>query len=187
MKRLTQTLCLLALIISAHAADSSKPMQAEVRELPEATSKSTISLNSKFLLAAPASSPAAAPLTLLIFLHGAGQRGADIEVLRAQQPLKYFSTQTKQPFSIIMPQCRAGAGGVHRTWEVTDLELLFAHLEKTLRFDKTRVYLVGYSMGTTAPRSGRPRILITSPSQPRMQVGSDTAAPRTSHPILING
>ena len=37
--------------------------------------------------------------------------------------------------------------GEKATWEPEDLELLFTELEKTVPFDKSRVYLIGYSMG----------------------------------------
>ena len=68
-------------------------------------------------------------------------------MLRGQPPLKYFSTQIAQPFLIVLPQVLPNAPGTPHTWEAADLELLFSHLEKTVRFDKTRVYLIGYSMG----------------------------------------
>jgi len=149
MKLFTLLFCLSALtfISSAGAADAPKPMQVKIRELPEEISKTTTSLNAKFIVATPANAVATEPLPLLIFLHGAGQRGSDIEKLREQQPLKYFSTQTSQPFVIVMPQCLSDQGGVKHIWEVADLEVLFAHLTRTTRFDKSRVYLIGYSMG----------------------------------------
>jgi len=145
----TLLLCLIALtfISSASAADAPKPMQVEIHELPEAISKTTTSLSATFIVATPANAAGAEPLPLLIFLHGAGQRGSDIEKLREQQPLKYFNTQTLQPFVIVMPQCLSDQGGVKHIWEVADLEVLFAHLTRTIRFDKHRVYLIGYSMG----------------------------------------
>ena len=149
MKPFTLLLCLLALtfISCASAADAPKPMQVEIRELPDTISKTTTSLNAKFIVATPDNAAGAEPLPLLIFLHGAGQCGSDIEKLREQQPLKYFNTQSTQPFVIVMPQCLSDQGGVKHIWEVADLEVLFAHLTRTTRFDKSRVYLIGYSMG----------------------------------------
>lgn len=89
-------------------------MQVEIRELPGAISKTTTSLNAKFIVATPANAAATEPLPLLIFLHASGQRGSDIEKLREQQPLKYFNTQTTRPFAIVMPQCLSDQGGVKR-------------------------------------------------------------------------
>ncbi len=149
MKPFTQILCLLVLafVCTAVAADAPKPMQVEIRELPEAISKNTTSLNAKFIVATPGKAAATELLPLLIFLHGAGQRGSDIEKLREQQPPKYFNAQAAQPFLIVMPQCLSDQGGVKHIWEVSDLEALFAHLTQTIRFDQHRVYLIGYSMG----------------------------------------
>jgi len=149
MKAFTHLLCLIALASTSTAApaDAPKPMQVEIRELPEAIRKTTTSLNPKFIVATPANTAGSQPLPLLIFLHGSGQRGSDIEKLREQQPLKHFNTQTAQPFVIIMPQCLSDQGGVKGIWEVADLEVLYAHFTQTLRFDRQRVYLIGYSMG----------------------------------------
>ena len=132
---------------SCIAAEAPKAMQVEIHELPEIVSKTTTSLNAKFIVATPVGGAGAEAPPLLIFLHGAGQRGSDIEKLREQQPLKYFNTQAVQPFVIVMPQCLSDQGGVKRIWEVADLEVLFAHLTRTIRFDRQRVYLIGYSMG----------------------------------------
>lgn len=149
MKPFVQVFCLFAALFTstAVAADSPRSMQVEIRELPQAISKTTTSLNPKFIVATPAGSAGAEAPPLLIFLHGAGQRGSDIEKLREQPPLKYFNTQTAQHFVIVMPQCLSDQGGVKHIWEVADLEVLFAHLTQTIRFDQRRVYLIGYSMG----------------------------------------
>lgn len=120
MKLFTQILCLLALafISTAVVADLPKPMKVEIRELPEEMSKTTTSLNAKFIVATPANASGTEPLPLLIFLHGAGQRGLDIEKLRDQPPLKYFNTQSTQPFVIVMPQCLSDKDGEKYIWEV---------------------------------------------------------------------
>jgi len=149
MKPFTQLLCFLALTFTsgANAEDAPKPMRLEIRELPEAISKTTTSLNQKFIVAIPADSAGDQPLPLLIFLHGAGQRGSDIEKLREQPPLKYLNTQAAQLFVVAMPQCLSDQRGEKHIWEVADLEVLFGHLTRTIRFDSRRVYLIGYSMG----------------------------------------
>lgn len=137
----------VVLATSAATAAPPKPMRVEIRELPEAISAATKSLNAKFIVATPAESAGTAPLPLLIFLHGSGQRGSDVEALRDAPPIKYFNSQTPKPFIIVVPQVRSPKDGVKHTWEADDLERLFAHVEKTVTFDKTRVYLTGYSMG----------------------------------------
>ncbi len=60
-------LLILSLAASGIATESPKPMHVEIRELPEAISKTTTSLNAKFIVATPADSAGAEPLPLLIF------------------------------------------------------------------------------------------------------------------------
>jgi len=144
----TVVITLLAgLHVTVGMAAPPKPMRVEVRQLPDAISAATKSLNAKFIVATPAESAGTAPLPLLIFLHGSGQRGSDIEMMRDAPPIQYFNSQTTQPFVIIVPQVRSPKDGVKHTWEADDLERLFSHLEKTVTFYKSRVYLTGYSMG----------------------------------------
>jgi predicted peptidase len=127
--------------------DRPRPMQVAIRRLPDEIARATTSLNPRFILATPAAGMGAEPLPLLIHLHGAGERGSDIEKLADRMPVRYFNGQTAQPFLIVMPQCLADEGEKRRIWEVEDLELLFAYLQKTVRLDANRVYLTGSSMG----------------------------------------
>ena len=79
---------------------------------------------------------------LLIYLHGSGERGNDLEtVLRTGLPAliargKHF------PMIVVSPQCRPEAN-----WESGQLLSLPNHLEKEFSIDRERVYIGGYSMG----------------------------------------
>jgi predicted peptidase len=54
----------------------------------------------------------------------------------------------KEPCLFVAPQCLAiQVGGVKSTWISDDLNLLLAHLKKTLPMDEHRIYLTGNSMG----------------------------------------
>ena len=53
------------------AADSPKPMQVEIHELPDAINKTTTSLNSKFIVASTASAAGAKPI-LFNIVHEVG-------------------------------------------------------------------------------------------------------------------
>jgi dienelactone hydrolase len=145
----TGWLAAVAFACRAAAAEPSRPLDVEIRRLPDEIARATTSLNPRFIVASPAAPPAtgAKPLPLLIHLHGAGDRGTDIEKLRDRQPVRFLGGRATQAFVIVMPQCLADDGGTRRIWEVADLELLFAHLEHTVSFDADRVSLTGYSMG----------------------------------------
>lgn len=79
---------------------------------------------------------------LMLFLHGAGERGSDLQLVTKHGPPKLVKTQPDFPFILVSPQCPAG-----QTW---DNDVLLALLEEVLakyRVDASRVYLTGLSMG----------------------------------------
>ena len=80
---------------------------------------------------------------LIIFLHGAGTRGTDVQVLRSNPYFIITEEYQEFPFITVAPQCSAD------TWFD-----LFETLQELTRFianepyvDKTRIYLMGASMG----------------------------------------
>ena len=79
---------------------------------------------------------------LMIFLHGSGERGDDLEIVKKHGPPKLISEGKSFPCIVVSPQC----GDFHR-WEVTVLNGWLDHLLKTLKVDPDRVYLTGLSMG----------------------------------------
>jgi predicted peptidase len=78
---------------------------------------------------------------LLLFLHGAGERGSDLTVLR-QQVLPRLAEEGALPFILVVPQTPDG-----ELWSSDALLGLLDHLEGELRVDHSRVYLTGLSMG----------------------------------------
>ncbi|WP_198000195.1 carboxylesterase family protein [Gimesia alba] len=86
---------------------------------------------------------------LVIFLHGAGSRGDDNRIPLGSLPTQ-LSRQVwreKYPCFVLVPQCPR-----KRWWgELEMVELLHAALEKTLKeyenIDRSRIYLIGLSMG----------------------------------------
>lgn len=84
---------------------------------------------------------------LVLFLHGAGERGDDIDVAARHGYMKYVREEGMEyPFICISPQCP-----YDKYWGCYT-ESLLAFLEyilATLPIDKNRVYLTGLSMGGT--------------------------------------
>lgn len=78
---------------------------------------------------------------LLLFLHGAGERGSDLTVLR-RQVLPRLAEEGALPFILVAPQTPDG-----ELWSTDALLGLLDHLEGGLRVDHSRVYLTGLSMG----------------------------------------
>ena len=85
-------------------------------------------------------------LPLVIMLHGAGERGDDIDVITRHGFMRYIAEGTEYPFICIAPQCPAD-----KYWGCfTESLLAFVdELIETLPVDKNRVYLTGLSMGGT--------------------------------------
>jgi predicted peptidase len=79
---------------------------------------------------------------LLLFLHGAGERGADLERVKMHGPPKLIEAGRKFPFVVISPQCPPG-----RPWAPAALEALIESLQRQYRIDDARVYVTGLSMG----------------------------------------
>lgn len=79
---------------------------------------------------------------LILFLHGAGERGSDIESVRIHGVPKILADQPDFPFIVVSPQCPAD-----EWWSTTVLEALLDEVEKLYRVDKDRIYVTGLSMG----------------------------------------
>ena len=79
---------------------------------------------------------------LLVFLHGSGERGTNLELLKVHGPMKLAAAGKKFPFIVVAPQCPE-----RRSWDADELVGLLNDLEKKFRVDRSREYLTGISMG----------------------------------------
>ncbi len=79
---------------------------------------------------------------LLVFLHGAGERGDDLELVKLHGPPKLIEAGKKMPFIVASPQLAEG-----EWWSPDLVALLTKDIIKTLQVDEDRVYLTGLSMG----------------------------------------
>lgn len=79
---------------------------------------------------------------LMLFLHGAGERGSDLKKVAVHGPPKIVKDRPDFPFILVSPQCPEG-----ETWsDEVLLELLDSVIARH-RVDTNRVYLTGLSMG----------------------------------------
>jgi len=79
---------------------------------------------------------------VILFLHGAGERGDDLEKVYVHGPPKLARKDPKFPFIVIAPQTPTGG-----RWQATELIALLDHVVANHAADPKRVYLTGLSMG----------------------------------------
>lgn len=79
---------------------------------------------------------------LLIFLHGAGERGTNLQAVTVHGPPKLVKNGRELPFVIVSPQCPPDV-----VWDVETLDAMLTKLLRTQAIDPRRVYLTGLSMG----------------------------------------
>ena len=116
-----------------------------------------------YRLFVPPSCDAQNPCGLLLFLHGAGERGVDNQAQLANDALAFVDSrlQTEHPTIVVYPQCLEGMQWVERDWKkgsysiaetpmskpmATVLELL-ARLQTQHAVDPARILVTGLSMG----------------------------------------
>ena len=84
---------------------------------------------------------------LILFLHGAGERGTHIDKVAKHGPPKIVRDGTMDlPFIIVSPQCPPGKWWSDKE-QLKNLSALLDAIEKKYRVDKKQVYLTGLSMG----------------------------------------
>ncbi len=79
---------------------------------------------------------------LVLFLHGSGERGDDLELVKVHGPPKLISQGKHFPFIVVSPQCPAK----HR-WQAPELAALLDQIETDHKVDRDRIYITGLSMG----------------------------------------
>lgn len=79
---------------------------------------------------------------LVLFLHGAGERGTDIELVKKHGPPKLTEAGKQNPYILVSPQCPAD-----EYWSVPVLKALLDRILETYNIDRSRIYLTGLSMG----------------------------------------
>lgn len=79
---------------------------------------------------------------LMLFLHGAGERGDNLDLVKVWGPSKLVQGKPDFPFVLVSPQCPAG-----EVWNVDHLDQLLDYATDNYNVDPARVYVTGLSMG----------------------------------------
>lgn len=79
---------------------------------------------------------------LVLFLHGSGERGANLDALKREGLPKLAHEGQEFPFILVAPQCPP-----RQRWDAEMLGALLDRVESERRVDRDRVYVTGISMG----------------------------------------
>ncbi len=101
-----------------------------------------------------------AQFPLILFLHGSGERGTNLQKVAVHGPPKLAGAGRDFPCIVVSPQCPDG-----KVWNDVPLLDLIDHLKKSLRVDPARIHVTGLSMGgyaTWSLISQRPDIFASA-------------------------
>jgi predicted peptidase len=79
---------------------------------------------------------------LIVFLHGSGERGSDLNKVKAWGPPAIVEKDPDFPFMVVSPQVPEG-----QWWDAFLLKSMLDDVLKRYNVDPKRVYLTGISMG----------------------------------------
>lgn len=103
----------------------------------------TVPANISYLTFLPKSySAKGAPVPLIIFLHGSGERGSDLNKVKAWGPPAIADKDPAFPFMVVSPQAPDG-----EWWHANLLKGMIDEVLARYNVDRSRVYLTGLSMG----------------------------------------
>jgi predicted peptidase len=139
LKSLAATLFLAIGMASSLRAESPASPAQQAKNFEK---RITITAKLDYLLSLPAEySQSRKSWPLVLFLHGAGESGKDLNKVKTHGPPKLVETKGPFPFILVSPQCPG------RGWNPEVLNALLDTVIRQYRVDKNRVYLTGLSMG----------------------------------------
>lgn len=132
----------ILLLVGCAASAQTPPPPAPAQQAKTFEQKITTTAKLNYLLSLPADyEKSKDSWPLVLFLHGAGESGSDLNKVKIHGPPKLVETRGPFPFILVSPQSPG------RGWNPEVLNALVDSLIKEHRVDKNRVYLTGLSMG----------------------------------------
>ena len=137
-----QTIVLLAAVLLVVGCNATMPRETQTAQ--RFKKRVTRELSANYLLYLPPDYKAQAKnrWPLMLFLHGAGERGTNLSAVAVHGPPKLVKQRRDFPFIIVSPQCPAG-----ERWSNETLLALLEDITRKYRVDTNRIYLTGLSMG----------------------------------------
>lgn len=131
---------ILACIGFSSVTAQENPVKRQIEKKLSTTIEKKISVN--YLLYLPKDYEYKEKFPLLLFLHGAGERGNNLELVKKHGPPKLIEQGKELPFVVVSPQCPKGI-----RWKTETLIALLDDVIKNYNIDTNRIYVTGLSMG----------------------------------------
>ncbi|WP_197531310.1 carboxylesterase family protein [Posidoniimonas corsicana] len=97
----------------------------------------------QYLLYLPdAYSPEGQPWPLVVYLHGSGLRGRDLDLVASEGPPRLAREGEPLPFILASPQCPQ-----NQSFDPKMVRSLVEHVVEQHQIEREKIYLTGYSMG----------------------------------------
>jgi predicted peptidase len=132
------SLFVLGGILMTESSDAADPVQS-VHKLNK-----QVDLKLDYLLYLPPGYESKNSWPLILFLHGAGERGSDIQKVNEDGLPEMLEHGKKLPFIVVSPQCPEGEAWV---WKLKSLSALIDDVAGNYKVDQDRIYVTGLSMG----------------------------------------
>jgi predicted peptidase len=127
---------------SSMKPEAAAPDRPAIKNLSAQNFSATIHANYLLFLPRNYSNAGAERWPLILFLHGAGERGKDVWKAAFHGPTKYIEKHPDFPFIVVIPQCPA-----RRVWSHEVVLGLLDQITAQYAVDTNRIYLTGLSMG----------------------------------------
>lgn len=144
MKKVRWLACsvlLLATFALVHQAGAKEEKKDPGRQKPQVLERSH-KITMKYLLYLPKDYAKKEAWPVLLFLHGAGERGDNLDQVKRHGPPKLIEEGKEFPFIVVSPQCPRD-----RWWEPLELSVLLDEIVEKNKVDQDRIYVTGLSMG----------------------------------------
>jgi predicted peptidase len=126
-----------SMALCGRAADSPQPGVQQKLHMSV-----TVEVEMDYLLYLPKEYEQNESWPLLLFLHGAGERGDDLDLVKKHGPPKLIAQGQDFPMIIVSPQCPR-----NQWWQKFKLNALLDEIARKYHVDEDRVYVTGLSMG----------------------------------------
>lgn len=102
----------------------------------------TMKAEYKYVLQIPKKLKTEENLPLIVFLHGSGERGNELNQVKVHGPWNFLQAHQEYRFILLAPQCQNG-----EVWDPYKLDALLNDIVANHPVDPSRIYLTGLSMG----------------------------------------